>query len=350
MRACGLKWRCSVAMAGTLCALLLATAADAQTAANPLRKLTIQEPARLEPEKPKPRLAPAKAAPSTPRRFTDYEVWGDEPPTNLRPGINPLRQVQHSEELPRPAAPTPQQALRANGWDGMGNGESSVNMYDESADPWHNTLFSHGWFVHTDPNDPHRAIGWGEPLVGTSWRNRPWYVGAFLGGIFNGDLISGHVRQNNSALAGIRFGHDFDHYWGIEGRFGYSNPHLTQPDGTPQGVSRNYLADVELLYYPWGDSTWRPYLTIGLGQATFRFTDDQNRSIHESLLSMPIGCGFKYFHSPQTTIRFDLVENFAFGSHTIDNQANLSLMAAVEFHFGGRRPSYFPWHGNTVGW
>ncbi|MCE9524750.1 MAG: porin family protein [Planctomycetales bacterium] len=342
-------------MVGTLCALLLATNANAQTSANPLRKLDIGGPASLEPKsletaQARARVAATKQIAASPRRFTDYEVWGEEAPTTVRPGLNPLRQAQYSEELPRPAAPTPQQALRANGWDDTGPGEYPNEMYDESADPWHNTLFSHGWFVHTDPNDPHRSIGWGEPLVGTSWRNRPWYVGAFIGGIFPSDLISGHVRQNNSALGWLRLGYDFDHYWGIEGRFGYSNPHLTMPDGTPLGVSRNYLADVELLYYPWGDSCWRPYVTLGLGQATFRFMDDQSRVVHESLLSMPFGCGLKYFHSPQTTIRFDLVENFAFGSHTIDNQANLSLMAAVEFRFGGRRPSYFPWHGNTVGW
>ena len=350
MRACGRSWRCRTAIAGTLCALLLANAAYAQSSANPLRKLTIDEPASLEPANDKPRETSVTQYTSSPRRFTDYEVWGDGPPPRFRPGLNPLRQAQYSEELPRPAAPTPQQALRANGWEGEGRNDIPRESYDETADPWENTLFSHGWFVHTDPNDPHRSIGWGEPLVGTSWRNRPWYVGAFIGGIFNGDLISGHVQQNNSALGGIRLGYDFDHYWGVEGRFGYSNPHLTQPDGTPQGVSRNYLADVELLYYPWGDSAWRPYLTIGLGQATFRFMDDQSRSVHESLLSMPIGCGLKYFHSPQTTIRFDLVENLAFGSHTVDSQANISIMAAVEFRFGGQRPSYFPWHGNTVGW
>ena len=187
-------------------------------------------------------------------------------------------------------------------------------------------------------------------MVGTSWRNRPWYLGAFIGPVFNGDLIAGHVEQNNTALGGVRLGFDFDHYWGIEARFGYANPHISEPDGTPLGVSRNYLADVELLYYPWGDSRWRPYFTVGLGAATFRFTDDQDRVIHESLLSFPLGVGLKYFYSPWFTIRLEMMENLAFGSHTLDNQANFSFLAGVEYRFGGRRPSYFPWHGNTAGW
>jgi len=342
MRACGEQWRRTMALAGTLCALLLASAAHAQ-APNPLRTSTSPSPAaRVEPVQPTPRVPPARPATSSPRRFTDYDVWGDEASANLQPGLNPLRQVQHSEELPRAAAQTPEQALRENNWANLGPHGAYGEHPPGYDDPSQGGLFSHGWFVHTDPNDPHRSIGWGEPLVGTSWRNRPWYVGAFIGGIFNGDLIADHVRQNNSALAGIRLGFDFDHYWGMEGRFGYSNPHITLADGTPIGVSRNYLADVELLYYPWGDSCWRPYVSMGLGQATFRFTDDQSRVIHESLLSMPLSVGFKYFHSPWMSIRFDLTDNIGFGSNTLDNQGNFSIMAGVEYRFGGRRPSYFP--------
>jgi Outer membrane protein beta-barrel domain len=348
MHADGEQWRRGLAMVGTLCALLMATAANAQSSALPRRVQASAEPAaRLEPTRPRPQVPPARPSSTSPRRFTDYDIWGDESAANPQPGLNPLRQAAFHEELPRPAELTPGQALRENHWNPSGPRGDHGN---QAEDPWQETLFAHGWFVHTDPNDPHRSIGWGEPLVGTSWRNRPWYLGAFIGGIFNGDLIAGHVQQNNTALGGIRLGYDFDHYWGVEGRFAYANPHITLADDTPLGVSRNYLADVELLYYPWGDSRWRPYLTLGLGQATFRFTDDQGHVIHESLLSMPLGGGLKYYHSPWLTIRFDLLENIAFGSHTLDNQANLSLMAAVEYRFGGRRPSYFPWHGNTAGW
>ena len=347
MRALGGQ-RLAVLAAGMLFAFLLAAAVRAQSNDNSLRT---DEPTPAPPRKPA-RPAPRDATPNRhaplPRRFTDYEVWGDDVAAEA-PSRNPLRQVQMTEELPAPAepralAPTPEQALREEEWASLGPQQGHPD------DPWDTGPFAYPWFAHTDPNDPHRSIGWGEPLVGTSWRNRPWYVNPFIGGIFNGDLISGHVQQSNTAIGGARLGYDFDHYWGLEVRFAYSNPHLTEPDGTPLGVSRNYLTDIELLYYPWGDSRWRPYFTAGVGMATFRFTDDQNRVIHESLLSMPFGVGFKYYYSPWCSFRFDLVQNFASGSHTLDNQANMSLMAGVEFRFGGRRPSYFPWHGNTVGW
>jgi len=29
---------------------------------------------------------------------------------------------------------------------------------------------------------------------------------------------------------------------------------------------------------------------------------------------------------------------------------NISFMTGAEFRFGGRRPSYFPWHSNTAYW
>src|SRR5439155_24491596 len=35
--------------------------------------------------------------------------------------------------------------------------------------PW----FDEPWFSHGDPNDPRRHVGLGQPLMGTSWRNRP---------------------------------------------------------------------------------------------------------------------------------------------------------------------------------
>ena len=56
------------------------------------------------------------------------------------------------------------------------------------------------WFTHTDPNDPYRHVGVGRPLIGTSWLNRPWYVGAFLGGLLADDLISERSRNEQLIL------------------------------------------------------------------------------------------------------------------------------------------------------
>ncbi len=330
----------------------------AQVPMNPLREA--ESPAPSPAENPAPNPPPSSAKPrllrtgsvrpkpaAEPHRFTPYDVWGEDVATD-----DNIRLAQATEELPPPAGaappgrvgwPTLPQAVTEEQWADVG----PLDMPAE--DGGHGSIIP-PWFMHTDPNDPHRHIGMGQPLIGTSWRNRPWYIGTFIGGVFNNDLIANRVQPNNSSLLGLRLGWDFDHYWGLEGRFAFSNPNTYDGTGNALGDSHNYLVDIELLYYPWGDSRWRPYFTAGMGIATYRFADDQGRSADDSLLSLPVGLGLKYFHSPWFTLRLDAVENFAAGSRLLDGQANFSLMAGVEYRFGGRRPSYFPLHGDLSGW
>jgi hypothetical protein len=207
------------------------------------------------------------------------------------------------------------------------------------------------WFTHTDPNDPHRHVGVGRPLIGTSWLNRPWYVGAFLGGMLADDLISGQVETNNSFFLGGRLGWDFDHYWGLEGRYAFSHPMLTDSAGnTLPDRAREYFADVSLAYYPWGDSQWRPFFTAGFGFQTFRFRDHAGQRVSQSLLSMPLGVGLKFYHSPSHSLRLEAYDNIAFGDGRLSAMQNFTLAAGVEFRFGGRPTSYFPWHGGTAHW
>ena len=207
------------------------------------------------------------------------------------------------------------------------------------------------WFAHTDPNDPYRHVGAGEPLIGTSWLNRPVFVGFFLGGVMCDDLIAGRVLQNNATLLGARLGYDFDHYWGIEGRYAFARANLTDAFGAPlDDPSRNYFVDLQFVYYPWGDSRWRPYLAGGLGFATYRFRDEEGVRLHESLVHMPLGVGLKYYYSSTFTLRVDAFDNISIGDNTLATLHNLSLTAGFEFRFGGRSPSYFPWHGNTTIW
>jgi hypothetical protein len=208
------------------------------------------------------------------------------------------------------------------------------------------------WFGHSDPNDPYRHWGPGEPLIGTSWRNRPIYFGLFVGGIFNDDLVDGQVLQNNAVFVGARLGYDFDHYWGVEGRYAFARAEAITAAGVPIAESaRDYYGDVSLLYYPWGDSRWRPYLSAGVGVANFRFVDDQGFFINDSAFGLPLGIGVKTYYCNWMSLRFDLVDNIAFGTNQLSSMHNFSLMAGVEFRFGGKHPpSYFPWSGNTTYW
>jgi hypothetical protein len=38
------------------------------------------------------------------------------------------------------------------------------------------------------------------------------------------------------------------------------------------------------------------------------------------------------------------------GNARLSGMHNVALMAGAEFRFGGRRPSYYPWHNNTTYW
>jgi hypothetical protein len=212
-------------------------------------------------------------------------------------------------------------------------------------------LFEEPWFSHGDPNDPHRHIGIGQPLIGTSWRNRPIYFGSFVGGIMMDDIASNRIYQNDTTFVGLRLGWDFDHFWGLEMRGAFARPDLADGDGTPFfPASRDNFADVSLLFYPLGDARWRPYLLAGIGFQTFRFNNELGQRISEAPLDIPLGCGVKYFFSPWFTLRFDFVDNICLGNSRISGQNNFAFMCGCEFRFGGRRPSYFPWHNSTTYW
>jgi hypothetical protein len=92
------------------------------------------------------------------------------------------------------------------------------------------------------------------------------------------------------------------------------------------------------------------YLSAGLGFQTFRFNDDLDKRISESMLSVPLGVGVKYFYGPWFSLRFDLYDNLGIGNARVSGMHNFSLMAGAEFRFGGRRQSYYPWHNNTSYW
>jgi len=196
------------------------------------------------------------------------------------------------------------------------------------------------WFRHGDPDQQGRHIGKGDPLQGTSWLNRRWHAGWFFGGIFPQHLIDGQVDQEEEVFGGYRVGLDFDHYWGAEARFGFANT-ATQilTDAAPRS-SRDWFWDMQLMYYPWGDAHWRPYASLGLGTASFRFTDHLMRRQNEILLHIPTGIGVKYYFKKWLAVRFDAMDNFAISGSGLDTMHNLSLTGGVEVHFGGRQVHY----------
>lgn len=207
------------------------------------------------------------------------------------------------------------------------------------------------WFANNTPNDSDRHTGWGDPLTGTSWLNRPWYVGVFVGGMLADDLVGGRVEADSAPIVGMRLGNDFDHYWGWEVRYAYSRVETFTGAGVPIAEpGREYFVDVTLLHYPWGDSRWRPYLLAGVGFMNARYVNEVGRAIDDTALTIPLGIGLKLYNSPWFTIRFDAVDNLSFAGGHLDQMHNVSLMLGCEYRFGGSRPSYFPWSGNSSYW
>lgn len=229
---------------------------------------------------------------------------------------------------------------RGDGYPGPGLPDEP--LFDHSK--WR--IFTSPMFAHNDPADPMRHRGWGEPLYGSSWRNRPWYISPFAGGLIGDDLQKDFIRQGGNFFAGVRLGNDFDHYFGTEVRLAFSDLPLSFPTaGVSSGHSSNVaMFDGNLLYYPLGDSRWRPYWTTGIGIASFHYYDPSENKFRGSCITIPFGVGLKVKIRPAIALRFDVVDNWAIGSGDLLNSMhNVSFTGGFEWHFGGRTTNYYPW-------
>jgi hypothetical protein len=168
------------------------------------------------------------------------------------------------------------------------------------------------------------------PEPNGNWCNEPVHFDTFLG------FIDDRTAQNTGVLGGFRLGWDYDTYWGVETRLAFTS---LQEDTGPVVVW-----DESLLYYPWGDSRVRPYLTLGLGVNEVKIVDPSDDSHSRlNLVDMPFGFGFKYRIHEWLVLRFDVLDNLAFGSGDAKTMNNLSFTTGFEYRFGGGHSSYWPW-------
>jgi len=222
--------------------------------------------------------------------------------------------------------------------------------YDQpgSTEHWFGGKEAHGQFshrfdlVHSHPDDPARHIGFGQPLTGMSWRNRPIHADFFAGAIMLQNLIPGEVEQEGAFFDGLRLGYDFDHYWGAEVRLGLAEGRLNYPTNEFfSGKSQLILLDYNVQFYPWGDSAWRPYATLGLGAAVFQYEDALGRDRGQAQVSMPFGLGLKYFIHKRIALRFELLDNMTLGGTDAMSASNFSVTGGFEYRFGGSAPGYY---------
>ncbi len=197
------------------------------------------------------------------------------------------------------------------------------------------------------PDQYERHRGEGDPLVGASWLNRPYYAGLLFGTWYGDTLIPGEVDQGIGFLYGARLGWDYDTYWGMEMRLAFSEVGLEFIDEpSVDGLSTDVLVwDGNLIYYPWGDARWRPYVGAGIGLVDFDFLTATGIRRSEAVVGLPLSAGLKYRQTDWITLRFDITDNIAFGGRAgFETMNNLSLSGNLEFRFGGTRKSYFPWN------
>jgi hypothetical protein len=213
------------------------------------------------------------------------------------------------------------------------------------------TLPKPGWFGLHHSSTNGRNVGWGTPLTGTSWLNRPYYVGGELGTMWLTQPVNNHISTDTDFFGGIFTGCDFDHYWGTELSVHRATPELINENspGTSRG-DRLMIWSASLMYYPWGDSLYRPYWRWGLGATEIDYPTDDGLRRDEDLWTFPIGIGLKYPIQRWLAARTELTDQLALGNSGVATQHNITLTFGLEWRFGFHRRSYWPWNPSRQIW
>ena len=203
------------------------------------------------------------------------------------------------------------------------------------------------------PKGPNRGVG--GPLMMRSWRDRPFYLGVFGGGMSGGELISDLVDQDTGGTGGIIFGWYCDNYWGLEsrlhfagvpskdtaaGRAVYEEWYKAQGDDSgfiPPLSSRNNaisMFDVSMHYYPLGNAKWRPFLKLGLGSVNQKFRDIYGVKHSYNSFSIPWGIGLKYWWNERVALQMELTDNVIFAVEEAKTQNNVALTVGLNFPIG----------------
>ncbi len=213
------------------------------------------------------------------------------------------------------------------------------------------------------------------PMTHESWLFRPLSAGWFMGFMQGTDLIEDWVGQGQGFFGGYRFGWDYDPFWGCETRFGFASLALEDSERAKVAQAAADLAngittsdpyyyrfggrrdsgirlwDVEMLWYPFGDTYFRPYFLLGLGTARVDFMDRLSERRIKSVFAMPIAIGFKYRVRDWLALRVEATDNYiADGGSSFKSQHNFSLTAGLEVRFGGTRTGYWPYYPGRHYW
>lgn len=146
-------------------------------------------------------------------------------------------------------------------------------------------------------------------------------------------------------IGGIRAGWDLNHYWGTEARLAWSTGHFHDQllGGEIDCSTGTYFFDVDLLYYPWGDTRWRPYFLVGFGTSQVAYYEEPANSFG-SHLSTPLAVGVKYRWNEFFAWRLEFGDDIAYAWNPHNALHSLSATIGLEYRFGGTRKAYWPWN------
>jgi hypothetical protein len=196
-----------------------------------------------------------------------------------------------------------------------------------------------------------RHVGRGGPLTDTSWLNRPYYAGAELGGLWLTRPIHDDVSRDADAFGGIFLGWDRDPYWGAELRFDWATPELIHREARDADRTDSLFEwSYSLMYYPWGDATWRPYWRAGIGDTRYDFPLADGTRHDQWQLTFPVGVGVKYPVRRWLAARAEIADHLGVGHYRLNAEHNLTLTLGLEWRFGAHPRSYWPWNPSRHIW
>jgi hypothetical protein len=269
----------------------------------------------------------------------------DEPPQSHEYFLAPSQ--TWPEDAPLPAGTPPGGKHEPATLDGFG---FSPGIAPEPARPSDGYLPILGWLGLRHSHTHGRHIGRGDPLAGTSWTNRPFYVGGELGTLWLTRSIHENVSRDVDAFGGIIVGWDRDTYWGAELRFNWATPELVNSVASDAARTDSLFAwNYSFMYYPWGDAAWRPYWRTGIGNTHFDFPLDDGTRHDQWMLTFPLGFGVKYPINRWLAARVEVTDHLSIG-RSLPTQHNPTFTLGVEWRFGARPRSYWPWHPGRHVW
>lgn len=196
-----------------------------------------------------------------------------------------------------------------------------------------------------------RNVGVGVPLVGTSWLNRPYYLGVDLGTVWVTKAVTEDITRDIDMFGGIYGGCDWDYYWGTELSLQRATPELiNEDDRDANRGDRMMLWTASMLYYPWGDAMFRPYWRCGIGATEIDYPTNYGVRRDETLWTFPVGIGIKYPVRRWLAARAEFADQIGLGNHDINAQHDFTLTFALEWRFGAHPRSYWPWNPSRHIW